>query len=302
MTTLYKKSLRLLSSARQTHGVGQITNYMVVDAQQLSDACLQLHLCWSLPLQVIIALVLLYQIIGIPAFAGIATMIVITFITFSISQRQKHFQGLLMRARDRRMKSITEVLAYMKVIKLQAWEEKFAAFLQKMRDVECKWLYETQRKRNYATVIYWSMPTIVTSFVLATCILLEMELTYTLVFTVLATFRIIQDPIRSVPDVLSTLIQAKVSLQRLDAFLEEDELSDSIVKRDRSGKSEYAVIVDSAYLSWDPDALKPSLRDINIVIKRGQKVAVCGTIGSGKSTLLQALLGEIPKLSGKVNC
>ncbi|KAM4110986.1 hypothetical protein ACJW30_05G033300 [Castanea mollissima] len=42
----------------------------------------------------------------------------------------------------------------------------------------------------------------------------------------------------------------------------------------------------------------PTLRDLNLEIRCGQKVSVCGPVGAGKSSLLYAVLGEIPKISG----
>jgi len=36
-------------------------------------------------------------------------------------------------------------------------------------------------------------------------------------------------------------------------------------------------------------------------VKHGQKLAICGEVGSGKSTLLAAILGEVPKLMGRVS-
>lgn len=36
-------------------------------------------------------------------------------------------------------------------------------------------------------------------------------------------------------------------------------------------------------------------------VEQGQLIAVVGTVGSGKSSLISALLGEMDKLSGKVN-
>ena len=47
---------------------------------------------------------------------------------------------------------------------------------------------------------------------------------------------------------------------------------------------------------------KPTLDEINFQIKKGTLVAVIGQIGCGKSSLLSALLGEMQKLSGTVNC
>ena len=119
------------------------------------------------------------------------------------------------------------------------------------------------------------MPTIVTAIVLITCILMNMTLTSTIVFTVLATFRIIQDPIRIVPDVLSAIIQAHVAFERLDVFLQEEELSCDAVKRDTCKASEYAVRVENVVLSWNPEELKPFLRNVNLVVKHGEKVAIC---------------------------
>ncbi|MDO4799597.1 MAG: ABC-F family ATP-binding cassette domain-containing protein [Bacillota bacterium] len=45
---------------------------------------------------------------------------------------------------------------------------------------------------------------------------------------------------------------------------------------------------------------KPLSRPLNLVLERGQKVAIVGANGVGKTTLLRSLLGEIPAISGKV--
>ncbi|KAL1147633.1 hypothetical protein V6Z11_A10G068300 [Gossypium hirsutum] len=44
-----------------------------------------------------------------------------------------------------------------------------------------------------------------------------------------------------------------------------------------------------------------TLRDVNLEIKKGQKIAVCGPVGAGKSSILHVMLGEIPKISGTVS-
>lgn len=63
-----------------------------------------------------------------------------------------------------------------------------------------------------------------------------------------------------------------------------------------------ALTVENGNFSWDSSESKELvLRDINLNVERGQLVAVVGTVGSGKSSLVSALLGEMEKLSGRIN-
>lgn len=43
------------------------------------------------------------------------------------------------------------------------------------------------------------------------------------------------------------------------------------------------------------------MKNINVQIPRGSLVAVVGAVGAGKTSLLSALLGEMNKISGRVN-
>ncbi len=50
-------------------------------------------------------------------------------------------------------------------------------------------------------------------------------------------------------------------------------------------------------LGWEPDT--PILQDIDLIVERGQRLAVLGRNGSGKSTLLSALSGTLKPLAGQ---
>jgi len=45
----------------------------------------------------------------------------------------------------------------------------------------------------------------------------------------------------------------------------------------------------------------PIVKDVNIEVRMGQVVLLVGPNGAGKSTLLKAIVGEIPRLAGRVN-
>ncbi len=65
-------------------------------------------------------------------------------------------------------------------------------------------------------------------------------------------------------------------------------------------KLDIVIEVREGNFSWDSLATDLTLTGVNLQVKRGVRVAVCGTVGSGKSSLLSCILGEIPKISGTV--
>ena len=311
MAAVYQKELNLSSKGRRNHGVGEIVNYISVDVHRLMEFAWRFHWSWVVILIFIGAMTISFSVVGISTLPAAILVVVIMGAVSPIIKSMQIAQLKFMSTQDERLRTTTEVLQGMKIIKLQAWEEKFDAFIQLKRHSEYDYLADTQHKRNYTTNIYWLMPIVLTCAVLISSLLLGRTLTSTIVFTVLATFRIIQDPVRMAPEVLATFIQAQISFDRLQKFLQEDELSvdESLIADSTNGANGayptmdlYRIRVDNATLSWDPEGLvKASLEDLNLVVKQGEKVAVCGAVGAGKTSLLLALLGEIPKLSGSVS-
>lgn len=115
IAAVYRKGLRLSSAARQSHGVGQIVNYMSVDVQQLSDVCLQLHYMWSVPAQLVLAMLILWSVVGPASLAGLAVLITTGFGNAFVARFQKTYQIYIMEGRDLRIKVFNEALNNMKV-------------------------------------------------------------------------------------------------------------------------------------------------------------------------------------------
>jgi ABC-type protease/lipase transport system fused ATPase/permease subunit len=97
------------------------------------------------------------------------------------------------------------------------------------------------------------------------------------------------------------MIQVKVSFDRLNTFLLDDELKDDEIRKLPSPNSDESLRIERGVFSWYPESAIQTLRDMNLEAKCEQKIAVCGPVGAGKSSLLFAILGEMPKISGTVS-
>eukprot|EP00253_Pinus_taeda_P026999 PITA_26999 len=298
IAAIYQKQLKLSNEAKQVHTAGEIINYMAVDAYRIGEFPFSFHQTWTTVLQLILALSILVHAIGWATLSTLAVIIITMLCNSPMAKLQQKFQTELMSAQDQRLRATTEALVHMKVLKLHAWEERFKKRIEKLRMVEFKWLSAVQFRKAYSSFLSWSTPILVSTATFVTCYFLNIPLTPSNVFTFIATLRLVQEPIRFLPDAIAVTIQAKVSLSRIVNFLEATELQDRVVEGVFLQNSDHSLLINSATFTWDSSSSKPTLRNINMEVKHGQKLAICGEVGSGKSTLLAAILGEVPKLRG----
>ncbi|KAM6586697.1 hypothetical protein CsatA_009302 [Cannabis sativa] len=298
----YKKLLRLSNSARIVHSSGEIMNYVTVDAYRIGEFPFWFHQIWTTPFQICISLLILAQAIGLGTIAALCAVIFTVACNAPLSKLQNKFQTNLMMAQDERLKALSEALVNMKVLKLYAWENHFKTVVERLRNVEMKWLSAVQFQKAYNSLLFWSSPILISAASFGACYFLNVPLHANNVFTFVATLRLIQEPVRLFPDVVSVTIQAKVSFMRILKFLEAPELQMARIRNNSStlGKVNNAIVIESADFSWEGNLSKPTLRNINLLVSPGQKMAICGEVGSGKSALLAAILGEIPNVRGNI--
>ncbi|CAL5373911.1 unnamed protein product [Camellia sinensis] len=302
MVAVYKKQLNLSSLGRRSHSTGEVVNYIVVDAYRMGEFPMWFHVGWSFSVQLFLAIGVLFGIVGIGALPGLVPLLICGLLNVPFAKLLQKCQTEFMIAQDKRLRSTSEILNNMKIIKLQSWEDKFKGLIESYRENEFKWLSESQYKKAYGTALYWMSPTIISSVVFFGCALSKSApLDAGTIFTVLATLRSMSEPVRMIPEALSAIIQVKVSFDRIESFLLDDELKNEKLVTFPSQDSNKCIIIQDGNFNWDPESPILTLRNVNLEVRRGQKIAVCGPVGAGKSSLLYAILGEIPRSSGNVS-
>uniref|UniRef100_A0A803N4W9 ABC transmembrane type-1 domain-containing protein n=1 Tax=Chenopodium quinoa TaxID=63459 RepID=A0A803N4W9_CHEQI len=234
--------------------------------------------------------------------ASLIVIVLTVICNAPIAKLQHMFQSKLMVAQDGRLKACSEALVNMKVLKLYAWETHFKNVVGTLRKEESKHLTPVQLQKSYNIFLFWMSPVLVSTATFWARYLLRIPLHANNVFTFLATLRLVQEPIRVIPDIIAAIIDAKVAFARIVNFLAAPELqTDNVRERSNMTCINHTIFIRSANLSWEMDSLKPTLRNIDLEIQLGNKIAICGEVGSGKSTLLTAILGEVACMDGTVS-
>ncbi|KAJ4834345.1 hypothetical protein Tsubulata_020552 [Turnera subulata] len=327
MMIIYDKCLHVNLAERSKFSEGEIQTFMSVDADRTVNVCNSFHDIWSLPLQIGVALYLLYTQVRFAFLSGLAITILLIPVNKWISELIASATEKMMKQKDERIRKTGEILAHIRTLKMYSWECLFSNWLMETRTSEVKHL-ATRKYLDAWCVFFWATtPTLFSLFTFGLYTLMGHQLDaatafavptqefiyYSLqVFTCLALFNNLISPLNSFPWVINGLIDAFISTRRLSRFLScpeyrrhVDERADSVPHQSYFLTEDIPVIVDDACLSWSSSDEKEQnliLDHVTLRLPKGSFVAIIGEVGSGKSSLLNALLGEMSLLQGSVSC
>lgn len=299
ISAIYKKSLKISNSSKTTSTVGEIVNLMSVDAQRMSEMMVDLPEVFTAPIQIGIAVYMLYRVLGVSALIGLSIILVFGPINAVLARKIEKLELLTMEYKDERVKIMNEILAGMKVLKLYAWEPSFCDKINAIRKKEI----DTMKKLVWLNSGLWFLfncaPYLISLTMFTSYVLLDEThvLNASTAFVSLSVLHIIQEPLSFAPIMIAVVIQMRVSIKRLNDFMNLEELNSDQIDHDHTAD---AIKVDDGTFAWKEDGV-PILADISFSVPKGCLVAVVGIVGSGKSSLMSALLGEMEKVNGSVN-
>ena len=299
--------------------VGTIVNLLATDTFKIADAGANMHQVWaSVPVQIIMAITLLYLTLGFSAFAGVALMAVMVPLNSRIARKFGALQMDVIAASDVRIQRTTEMVRNVRIIKFFAWETLFERSIEGKRAEELRALRARYILWSIAATIWYGMPLLITftSFLVYAGIA-QKSLTPSLAFTSLSLFNLLKVPLDDFVGTFARVQDSLVSVKRVESFLAEEETDKYEQLSQREPKDSCKIGFEHASFVWgdctedhtagdSPDDEASNidytfaLKDLNLKFAMGKLNVITGVTGSGKSSMLLALLGEMTLVEGTV--
>ncbi|ETW05148.1 hypothetical protein, variant [Aphanomyces invadans] len=318
----FEKALRLSASARQSaYSAGRIHSLIAMDAARLCDnyVVCSIHWdTWSAMVTLAVCGYFLFDLLSYAALVWLGTIGLYAPFALYFGNRIQRHSAVHQQCRDDRTTIFTQMLRGVLTVKANAYESWCEARLGHARRLEL-------------TALKWKAMHITCnkSLVLVADIFAPMltflvfvhvqhgHLDATTAFSALAWFNTAASPLLRLPYVLVTLVDAMVSLRRLEAFFRADERPRSALLPPPGALSSatnahlyHAIEIKDVTCRWtevplatdgDDSKGRPDLfAGLTMVVPKGQFVVCCGPVGCGKSSFLELCIHMLAVSSGSV--
>ncbi|OQR73018.1 canalicular multispecific organic anion transporter 1-like [Tropilaelaps mercedesae] len=163
MSAIYQKALRISSKSQGRYTTGELVNLVSVDADKVLRLCTGFANIASCPITISITIFLLWQYLGPSCLGGVGVILVMMPVSGFLALKNRQLQERQMKLKDKRLKSMTEIMSSIKILKLFAWEPPFTGRIEAVRNGEVSLL----KKYAYFTAsigFFWTCTPFLTIF------------------------------------------------------------------------------------------------------------------------------------------
>ena len=324
---IYDKVLKLSAATNKTFSQGEIINFIDVDVEKIPKLVIVLPLAARFPFQVVFGLCFLFYYFGYSLFAGIGFGIIFTFLNYLIGLGRAALQKRILKEKDKRMRATTEVINNIKAIKLNSWIDMFIKKIFKTRNKELIYIRLGLLVDFSGVFLGWILSPGLFISTLLVFYLTGNDISLPKAFAAMQVFKMLELPMRWVPQFISAFMEFKVSMKRIHRFLIWKEINtNAVLYRDKTLNDDIHLQIEKWNFSWggkkqnssiNKKSNAPNNKDIqsdseseigddhfvvrkSIILKsldlkifEGEFVCIIGEVGSGKSSLISAIIGDM---------
>ena len=243
-TLIYDKLLKI--SPYSSISEGNFVNFIQLDAEKLGDFFSYIPVTIVLPLKILFFVCLLFRYLGITFMFGLISIILILFFSIYSQGRRSFYQKELLKYKDKRMKTTTQVLNAIKIIKFSSWEDYYYKKINAQRKTELDYLKKMQNLNLLINGLSASTSNIISLISLLATAIFSSDISRSNVLTSLYIFNSLGEPLFLIPEYISGLLDSIISLKRLEKFLFSKEYNkNQIIKNNENeNQSKYAIFID----------------------------------------------------------
>uniref|UniRef100_A0A672ZDD3 ATP-binding cassette, sub-family C (CFTR/MRP), member 10 n=1 Tax=Sphaeramia orbicularis TaxID=375764 RepID=A0A672ZDD3_9TELE len=288
ISAIYSKALRVSGCSLSSCALGEVVNLMSTDTDRVVNFFNSFHELWSMPFRFSVTLYLLYLQVGVAFLGGLGVALLLVPFNKFLASRILSNNKLMLLHKDSRVKLMTEILFGIRVIKFYNWESHFTQKVAHSRKQELSHLKAIKYLDALCVYTWAALPVVISILTFVTYVLLGHQLTAAKVFTTLALVGMLIIPLNSFPWVLNGILEAKVSLERIQRFF----------KLSNQDLQAYYALGSNARTHF---TVTENMKfNLDLGFEQGSLVVVVGKVGCGKSSLLAALTGELNRQGGLV--
>ena len=295
---MYDKLLK--SSGYDKDGLlseGALLNYIQYDSEEIAYFFSNWPCDIFIPLQILFYSVILFRYFGKSFLIGLATLIILMYFSTLALKAKTEKQTELMKLKDERLKTTTEVFNMLKVLKLYSWEEAFKKKILKRREKELNKLREIENISLFINTVYWSSTTIISVISIVVYNLFYEQMNISNIMTAIYIFNSLADPLFNLPGFFMDLFDLTVAIKRVEKYLLSRNYNSNQISH-IPDSSEYSIIIDKCDFGIKEDDKEVVLlKNISLKIKKGNLIGVFGEVGSGKTLLLNSFLNNLDVLN-----
>lgn len=202
---------------------------------------------------------------------------------------------------DKRIYMIREIMKGIRIVKCYAWEAAMEEQIKKLRTRELTFLNLYFKLCSNFVALFNIFPRVLTAAGLYGFIRLYGRHDLASIFACLQILASLRQESSILSGGLQRLVTIRISAARIENFLHMEEapvlagISEpswaEIWPKTSSAPRSFKL---KGSFKWSREVGSPTvLHDLDLEVKPGELVAICGSVGSGKSTLLEAALGEL---------
>ena len=229
-------------------GNGRIVNLMSTDTYRIDQASGFFHMIWTAPIGILVTTALLLVNLTYSALPGLGLILIAMPLLGAAVKTLFRRRIAINKVTDQRVSLTQEILQGVRFVKYFGWETAFLERIQSIRKKEIHSIQILMTIRNAILAVGMSMPVFASMISFITFSQVNKNLDPARIFSSLALFNSMRIPLNFLPLVIGQVIDANVSVKRIQEFLLAEEAQDSAVW-DMNAKD--AVVLKDADFTWE---------------------------------------------------